>query len=118
MSRSICFMGGFSSDLCSGAEAPVTKALRELQADCFEPLDIIHGQHCDLLNDDCFDRLLELSASGLIGAALAAPPCGDFSLLKLRSGRPRSSQDTRGTRWMPFEYVVSGNPGSEQCTPA
>ena len=82
------FHGRFFLDLCSGAEAPVTKALRALQADCFEPLDIIHGEHCDLLNDDCFDRLLEMSASGLIGAALAAPPCGDFSMLKMRSGGP------------------------------
>ncbi|CAE7256654.1 unnamed protein product [Symbiodinium microadriaticum] len=93
------FHGKFFLDLCSGAEAPVTKALRALQADCFEPLDIIHGAQCDLLNDDCFDRLLELSASGLIGAALAAPPCGDFSLLKMRSGGPapvRTPQEPDG----------------------
>ena len=93
------FHGRFFLDLCSGAEAPVTKAMRALGADCFEPLDIIHGDHCDLLNDECFDRLLELSASGLIGAALAAPPCGDFSMLKLRSGGPapiRTPQEPDG----------------------
>ena len=93
------FHGRFFLDLCSGAEAPVTKAMRALGADCFEPLDIIHGKHCDLLSDDCFDRLLGLSASGLIGAALAAPPCGDFSMLKMRPGGPapvRTPQEPDG----------------------
>ena len=93
------FHGRFFLDLCSGAEAPVTKAMRALGADCFEPLDIIHGAHCDLLSDDCFDRLLGLSASGLIGAALAAPPCGDFSMLKMRPGGPaplRTPQEPDG----------------------
>ena len=93
------FHGRFFLDLCSGAEAPVTKAMRALRADCFEPLDIIHGEHCDLLRDDCFDCLLGLSASGLIGAALAAPPCGDFSMLKMRAGGPapvRTPQEPDG----------------------
>ncbi|CAE7316944.1 unnamed protein product, partial [Symbiodinium microadriaticum] len=101
------FHGRFFLDLCSGAEAPVTKAMRALGADCFEPLDIIHGAHCDLLSDDCFDRLLGLSASGLIGAALAAPPCGDFSssMLKMRPGGPAPLRWLKATT--PFVIQVA-----------
>ena len=80
--------GRFFLDICSGARAPVSQAMKELGRDCFLPIDIIHGPDMDLLNDACYFQLLGLCSSGLVGAALASPPCGEFSRLKLRPGGP------------------------------
>lgn len=62
-------------DIFSGASSPVSVAVRALHADSIEPVDLIFGQHCDLLDDGVFHNVLDLAASGLVGAALAAPYC-------------------------------------------
>ncbi|CAE7286514.1 unnamed protein product [Symbiodinium sp. CCMP2592] len=83
-----CNSGRFFLDICSGAGAPVSAAMQALGKDCFQPVDIIHCQDFDLLDDDFFAQLLALCSSGVVGAAIASPPCGEFSLLKLRPGGP------------------------------
>ncbi|CAE7784998.1 unnamed protein product [Symbiodinium sp. CCMP2592] len=80
--------GRFFLDICSGAGAPVSAAMQALGKDCFQPVDIIHCQDLDLLDDAFFARLLALCSSGVVGAAIASPPCGEFSVLKLRPGGP------------------------------
>ena len=76
-------------NICSGAKAPVSLAMQALGRDCFQPVDIIHGDHMDILKDECFSLLLGFCSSGLIRAAIASRPCGEFSRLKLRPGGPR-----------------------------
>ncbi|CAE7451467.1 unnamed protein product [Symbiodinium sp. CCMP2592] len=83
-----CNSGRFFLDVCSGAGAPVSAAMQALGKDCFQPVDIIHCQDFDLLEDEFFAQLLALCSSGVVGAAIASPPCGEFSLLKLRPGGP------------------------------
>ena len=81
-------------DLFSGARAPLSAALRELPGshlgppDCFEPVDVIFGHHCDILDDENYACMLQVTASGIVGAAAAAPICSHHSILKLRPGGP------------------------------
>ena len=63
----------FFLDIFAGASMPVSTALSKFFTDRVQPIDLIHGH--DLLHDDTFEEVLLLAASGLIGAALAAPYC-------------------------------------------
>ena len=77
----------FFLDIFSGASMPVSTALSKLFGDRVQPIDLIHGH--DLLHDDTFEDVLRLAASGLIGAALAAPYCSKQSKATLKSpGQP------------------------------
>ena len=64
-------------------------AVRALHADSVEPVDLIFGQHCDLLDDFVFENVSNLAASGLVGAALAAPYCSKHSMATLRPNGPK-----------------------------
>ena len=55
---------------------------------CFQPVDLLSGEHIDLLHDETFASLRRLCASGLVGAAAAAPPCSAFSRSRLLPGGP------------------------------
>ena len=76
-------------DIFSGASSPVSVAVRAMHADSIEPVDLIFGQHCDLLDDAVFQNVSNLAASGLIGAALAAPYCSKHSMATLRPNGPK-----------------------------
>ena len=65
---------------------PVSTALSKILGDRIQPIDLTHGH--DLLHDDTFEEVLLLSASGLIGAALAAPYCSKHSKATLKSPGP------------------------------
>ena len=73
-------------DLFLGASAPVIKCLGFL---CLQPIDLLRGAGVDVLCPEHKQRLRKLCASGVVGLALAAPPCGAFSLARLKPGRPR-----------------------------
>jgi len=75
-------------DLFAGAASPVTQSMSALGRMCFQPVDLLSGEHVDLLHDDTFASLRRLCASGLVGAAAAAPPCSAFSRARLRPGGP------------------------------
>lgn len=64
---------------------PVSMALIPFSCDRVQPVDLSHGH--DLL-DAIFESVLLLSASGLIGAALAAPYCSKHSRTTLRPPGP------------------------------
>ena len=64
---------------------PVTHALKRLGFLCLQPIDLLHGAGIDVSKQ----RLRQLCASGIVGLALAAPPCGAFSLARLKPGGPR-----------------------------
>ena len=62
----------------------------QLGADCFSPFDFaMHDTH-DILDDRVFDLLLRLADSGLVGMAWSAPPCKEFSRLKLKRPGPKA----------------------------
>ena len=69
-----------------GATVPVSTALKQIQGDRIQHIDLIQGQ--DILADDLFESLLLLASSGRIGAALAAPYCSKHSWATLRSLGP------------------------------
>lgn len=79
----------FFLDIFSGATFPVSAAVRTLGSDSVEPVDLIFGRHCDLLDAKVFSNVMDLAASGMIGAALAAPYCSKHSMATLRPGGPK-----------------------------
>ena len=77
-------------DLCCGSSAPFSTAVRALGIPCLA-VDPLFGEGLDLLHDETFDRLLALAHNGVFKLAHASPPCGEFSLVKLREdGGPRA----------------------------
>ena len=76
-------------DLFAGASSPVSAAVAALGKDRCEPIDLLSGPHVDVLQDDQFHALARLCSSGLIGAAVAGPPCSAFSRARLRPGGPK-----------------------------
>ena len=71
---------------------PVSMALVPFACDRVQPVDLIHGH--DLLDDVIFESVLLLAASGLIGAALAAPYCSKHSRATLRPPGPALVRNT------------------------
>ena len=58
--------------------------------DCFGPFDFaLHDTHA-FLDDRVLHLLLRLAHSGLVGMAWSAPPCKEFSCLKLRQPGPKA----------------------------
>ena len=70
---SSCSSSRFFLDIFAGASMPVSMALIPFACDHIQLVALIHGH--DLLDDAIFESVLLLAASGLIGAALAAPYC-------------------------------------------
>ena len=62
----------------------------ELGADCFGPVDFALRETHDILDDRVFDVMLRLAYSGLVGVAWSAPPCKEFSRLKLKRPGPKA----------------------------
>ena len=74
-------------ELCAGADFPLSSAVR---ASGFHvmPIDpLVHDSH-DLLSDSCYEQLLHLACSGNVAFCHGAPPCSQYSRLKLRPGPP------------------------------
>ena len=53
-----------------------------------QPLDILIDNTMDILNDECYLSILRLISTKRIGSILAAPPCTEYSLLKLKQPGP------------------------------
>ena len=62
----------------------------EVNLDRIAPFDIELDSEHDILDDDSFHMLRRLAWSGLVGLICLAPPCKEFSRLKLRPGGPRA----------------------------
>ena len=88
-------------DLFSGFGSPVSAAAAELDLDRFEPVDLLSGPAIDVLDDDAFQLLRRLCASGVVGAAVAAPPCASFSRARLRPGGPKPVRTPRAFDGLP-----------------
>ena len=77
-------------DVFSGTNAPLTAAMLEAEGDCFVPFDLDHNAQHNILDDGMFHLLLRICWSGIVGAIWAAPPCKEFSRLKLRRPGPKA----------------------------
>ena len=53
---------------------------------CMQPIDLLRGSGVDALCPENKHRLRKLCASGIVGVALAVPPCSGFSLARLKPG--------------------------------
>ena len=51
-------------------------------------MDILCDPQMDILNNECYEQILRLAASRVIGTLSAAPPCKEYTLLKLNPGGP------------------------------
>ena len=75
-------------ELFSGPNAPLTKQELHFGVSCLQPMDIICDPSMDILDTACYEQLLRLAASRILGTVSAAPPCKEYSLLKLEPGGP------------------------------
>ena len=84
-----CHPPGLGSSLtCLRKYSPLTQAAAALNLDRFNiELDF----RCDILDNDRFHAILRLCWSGLMDLACFAPPCKEFSRLKLRLAALRHS---------------------------
>ena len=74
-------------DLFAGRNAPIFHACRQLGVDLLAPLDIELGW--DILLDANFERMLHACWNGFVGGLWSAPPCREYSRLKLRQPGPK-----------------------------
>ena len=78
------------------------QAAMEMGLDRFEPFDIMINKEHDILNDEVFHSLLKICWSGIVGLITLAPPCKEYSRLKLRPGGPpalRTPEHMQGVPW-------------------
>ena len=103
-------------DIFSGASSLVSVAIHALQADSIEPVDLIFGAHCDLLDDKVFHNVVNLAASGLVGAALAAPYCSKHSLATLRPNGPKPVRTPSALDGLPDNTALQDYQVQESAT--
>ena len=75
---------GLLLDVFAGRSHPVTSAAVELGLDCFEPFDLDRNSAHNILDDTAFEALLKLCWPGAVALIMLAPPCKEYSRLKLR----------------------------------
>ena len=80
---------GFFLGVCCGANAPLSESLRNSGIQCI-CIDALGSEPLDLLDDKTYDSILRLAFSATVRMAHAAPPCKEYSRLKLRPGGPRA----------------------------
>ena len=78
----------FFLDIFAGVHAPVSRAAADQGLDRFQPMDITSHSSHDILLDPVFEALLKLCWSGCIGLIMGAPPCKEYSRLKMKPGGP------------------------------
>ena len=78
-------------DVFAGRLHAVTSAAIGLGLDCFEPFDLEGDTAHDILDNEVFEALLRLCWSGIVALIMLAPPCKEYSRLKLRAGRPKNA---------------------------
>lgn len=75
-------------DLFAGKNAPIFNACVKLQIAVLSPCDIELG--FDILHDASFEVLLHSTWNGFVGGVWSAPPCKEYSRLKLKPNGPRA----------------------------
>ena len=83
------FKQPFFLDICAGAGSPLSLAFLEQGVPCLS-IDILIDTNMDLLQDDFFEHLLRICTSRQVALAHAAPPCKEYSRLKLLPRGPKA----------------------------
>ena len=78
----------FFLDIFAGKNAPLSQAAAHASKARFQPFDIMINAKHDILTDSIYESLLQLCWSGCIGLATSAPPCKEYSRLKMQPGGP------------------------------
>ena len=77
-------------DLFAGLRCPLSRAMHQIGGDYLAPFDFaLHSTH-DILDDRVMHLLQKLCFSGTVGVAWSAPPCKEFSRLKLKQPGPKA----------------------------
>ena len=83
----IPFHGKFFLDLFAGKNAPIFNACQLLRVDVLTPLELELGW--GILDDINYERILHAAWNGFIGGMWSAPPCREYSRLKLKQPGPK-----------------------------
>ena len=78
----------FFWEIFSGPNSPLTAEILNLQIPCIEPFDVLINPDFDILNNSCYESMLRIVASRQIGSLHGAPPCVEYSVLKLKQPGP------------------------------
>lgn len=78
-----CFL-----EIFSGRKHKFSSYIRSLGIKTLQPLDILLSEKLDILNNDVYQSILRLVASKQVGTLVAAPPCTEYSVLKLQQPGP------------------------------
>ena len=99
-------------DLFAG-KAPISAAASQMGIPHWAPIDIAIDEAHDILSDAFFTRLLRLAWSGRIALLVAAPPCRDYSVLKLAPGGPPPCRTPEHLNGLPSNSPVLARQAEE-----
>ena len=116
--------GGFLLDVFAGIHAPISAAADKQGLSRFEAFGLEANSEHNILDDACFELLMRISWSGIVSLITLAPPCKEYSRLKLRLGGPKAFtySNLRARRaWLVSRRSIArctkqGNPQEEQRT--
>ena len=78
-----CFL-----ELFSGRNHRFSSYIRDLGIKTLQPFDILLDNTMNILDNDIYHSILRLIASKQVGSIVAAPPCTEYSMLKLQQPGP------------------------------
>ena len=78
----------FFLELFSGKKHRFSSHIRDLGINTLQPFDILLDSTMNILDNDVYNSILRLIASKQVGSIVAAPPCTEYSLLKLQQPGP------------------------------
>ena len=78
----------FFLELFSGKKHRFSSYIRDLGIRTLQPFDILLDSAMNILDNDVYHSILRLVASKQVGSIIAAPPCTEYSLLKLQQPGP------------------------------
>ena len=82
--------GGLLLDVFAGIHAPISAAADKQGLSRFAAFDLEANSEHDILDAACFELLMRISWSGIVSLITLAPPCKEYSRLKLRPGGPKA----------------------------
>ena len=77
-------------DVFAGVRAPISAAADQQGLARFEAFDLDANPQRNILDDAWFELLLRICWSGSVSLLTLAPPCKEYSRLKLRPGGPKA----------------------------
>lgn len=87
-----CWPERYFLELFSGKKHRFSSHIRNLGIKTLQPFDILLDSTMNILNNDIYNVLLRLVANKQVGSIVAAPPCTEYSMLKLQQPGPLPSR--------------------------